>query len=173
MADPKADFEPTARDALLWVLWHHQGGSSKVGQSIRYALGMGQHARLSAEQVEAARRWADIQAVPERTFDRIDHFDQALFEELNLPNVTGKQAGNGIAERTSPDEQALHAAGAAGLLPDPEIAGVRMLTDEEAVQAWKDGASGDNLAEWFTSAAAAIQRKFITVNGLTLKEQKT
>lgn len=35
------DFTDTARAALLWVLWHHQGGSSDIGQPIRFALGMG------------------------------------------------------------------------------------------------------------------------------------
>ena len=30
------DFTDTARAALLWVLWHHQGGSSPVGQPIRW-----------------------------------------------------------------------------------------------------------------------------------------
>lgn len=28
------EFTDTARDALLWVLWHHQGGSSPIGQPI-------------------------------------------------------------------------------------------------------------------------------------------
>lgn len=54
------DFTDTARAALLWVLWHHQGGSSPVGQPIRYALGMGAHEHLNAEQVRAAKRWAAI-----------------------------------------------------------------------------------------------------------------
>jgi hypothetical protein len=51
------DFTDTARAALLWVLWHHQGGNSAVGQPIRFALGMGQHDRLTDEQVAAAKTW--------------------------------------------------------------------------------------------------------------------
>lgn len=51
------EFTDTARAALLWVLWHHQGGSSKVGQPIRFALGMGQHQPLSNYQVREAQRW--------------------------------------------------------------------------------------------------------------------
>jgi hypothetical protein len=51
------EFTDTARAALLWVLWHHQGGSSKVGQPIRFALGMEQHQPLSEYQVREAQRW--------------------------------------------------------------------------------------------------------------------
>ena len=52
------DFTDTSRAALLWVLWHHQGGSSPVGQPIRFALGMDAHARLNETQVAEAKRWA-------------------------------------------------------------------------------------------------------------------
>lgn len=47
---------PDVRDALLFCLWHHQGGSSKIGQPIRYALGIGQHDYMNKEQLEAAKR---------------------------------------------------------------------------------------------------------------------
>jgi hypothetical protein len=43
---------------LLWVLWHHLGASSPVGQPIRRYLGMGQHDRMTPEGIEAAKRWA-------------------------------------------------------------------------------------------------------------------
>ena len=46
------------RGLLLWALYHHQGGSSNVGQPIRRALGIGQHDRLSDEQIECAKRAA-------------------------------------------------------------------------------------------------------------------
>jgi hypothetical protein len=52
------EFTDTARAALLWVLWHHQGGSSPVGQPLRFALGMGQHGALNDHQVAEAKRWA-------------------------------------------------------------------------------------------------------------------
>lgn len=52
------EFTDTARAALLWVLWHHQGGSSPVGQPIRFALGMGAHDRLTDLHVAEAKRWA-------------------------------------------------------------------------------------------------------------------
>ena len=54
------EFTDTARSALLWVLWHHQGGSSKVGQPIRFALGMGEHEHLSDHQVREAKRWGAL-----------------------------------------------------------------------------------------------------------------
>jgi hypothetical protein len=52
------EFTDTARAALLWVLWHHQGASSAVGQPIRFALGMGAHDRLNEHQIAEAKRWA-------------------------------------------------------------------------------------------------------------------
>ncbi len=60
----RADFTDTARAALLWVLWHHQGGSSTRGQPIRFALGMGQHERLNEWQIAEAKRWAALPAAP-------------------------------------------------------------------------------------------------------------
>jgi hypothetical protein len=56
------DFTDSARAALLWVLYHHQGGSSKVGQPIRFALGMGEYEHLSAQQIAEAKKWAAISA---------------------------------------------------------------------------------------------------------------
>jgi hypothetical protein len=47
-----------ARAALLWVLWHHQGGSSSVGQPIRFALGIGPHDRMTEAQIAEAKTWA-------------------------------------------------------------------------------------------------------------------
>lgn len=43
---------------LLWALYHHQGGSSKVGQPIRRMLGIEQHAHLAPEQLDRAYRAA-------------------------------------------------------------------------------------------------------------------
>lgn len=43
------------RAGLLAALWHHQGGSSPIGQPIRRLLGLGQHDHLNAEQVRAAK----------------------------------------------------------------------------------------------------------------------
>ncbi|PPU32112.1 hypothetical protein XspCFBP7912_13125 [Xanthomonas sp. CFBP 7912] len=62
------DFTDTARAAIAWVLWHHQGGSSAIGQPLRYALGMGDHEALSAQQISEAKRYADLVGA------RTDHF---------------------------------------------------------------------------------------------------
>ncbi len=43
---------------LLNVLWHHQGGSSPVGQPIRSIVGLGKHDRMTDEQVANAK-WID------------------------------------------------------------------------------------------------------------------
>lgn len=51
--------DPT-RAALLWVLWHHQGASSPVGQPIRLALGMGPYDRLTELDVVAAKEWGQL-----------------------------------------------------------------------------------------------------------------
>lgn len=41
--------------ALLWALYHHQGGSSHIGQPIRKLLGIGQHDRMTDEQLAQAK----------------------------------------------------------------------------------------------------------------------
>lgn len=41
---------------LLWVLWHHQGGNSDVGQPIRKHLGIGRFDHLAEAQVAEAKR---------------------------------------------------------------------------------------------------------------------
>jgi len=53
----RADAE-TKRGLLLWALYHHQGGSSGVGQPIRRALGIGQHDAMTPEQIRDAARAA-------------------------------------------------------------------------------------------------------------------
>lgn len=52
------EFTDSARAALAWVLFHHQGGSSPVGQPIRFALGMGRHDELQAWRIDEAKRYA-------------------------------------------------------------------------------------------------------------------
>lgn len=59
-----SEFTDTARAALLWVLWHHQGASSNVGQPIRFALGMGAHDRLTEHQVREAKLWRSLTETP-------------------------------------------------------------------------------------------------------------
>lgn len=57
----KPEVQPGVRAALLFALWHHQGGSSPVGQPIREILGMGQHDQLSNEDLAAAKSVAETQ----------------------------------------------------------------------------------------------------------------
>lgn len=50
----------TSTAALLWVLWHHQGASSNVGQPIRFVLGMGKYDRLTESQIAQAKTWGEF-----------------------------------------------------------------------------------------------------------------
>jgi len=45
--------------ALLWALYHAQGGSSPVGQPIRKLLGIGQYDRLTGDQLAAAKAFGN------------------------------------------------------------------------------------------------------------------
>ena len=47
--------------ALLWTLWHHQGGSSHIGQPIRKLLGIGQHERMTDEQIQQAKKFGGVE----------------------------------------------------------------------------------------------------------------
>lgn len=55
-ADGLPRLDENVRAALLYVLWHHQGGSSPVGQPIRRMLGIGQYDRMTPDQCDIARR---------------------------------------------------------------------------------------------------------------------
>ena len=46
---------PEVEAALLFVLWHHQGSSSPVGQPIRRILGIGEYAQLTQTQLIKAK----------------------------------------------------------------------------------------------------------------------
>jgi len=52
------EFTDTARAAIAWVLWHHQGASSAIGQPLRFALGMGAHDELGEARIAEAKRYA-------------------------------------------------------------------------------------------------------------------
>ena len=62
--DPEADCiehhpkRQQMEDALLWVLYHHQGGSSHIGQPIRKLLGIGQHDHMTPDQIERGKAFA-------------------------------------------------------------------------------------------------------------------
>lgn len=43
-------------DALCFALWHHQGGSSTIGQPIRKMLDLGQYDHMDKDELEGAKR---------------------------------------------------------------------------------------------------------------------
>lgn len=53
------EFTDSARAAIAWVLYHHQGGSSPVGAPLRFALGMGAHDPLPDWRIAEAKKWAE------------------------------------------------------------------------------------------------------------------
>ncbi len=55
LLEQAADEIARARGLLLLALYHHQGGSSIVGQSIRRFLGIGQHDHLTPGQIAQAK----------------------------------------------------------------------------------------------------------------------
>jgi hypothetical protein len=74
---------------LLWVLWHHLGASSPVGQPIRRYLGMGQHDRMTPEGIEAAKRWARESMGVQDYLDSIPAYSSAAPEPTPPPAPTG------------------------------------------------------------------------------------
>lgn len=52
------EFTDTARGAIAWVLYHHQGGNSAIGQPLRFALGMGAHEPLRETLIADAIRYS-------------------------------------------------------------------------------------------------------------------
>lgn len=43
-------------DALCFALWHHQGGSSTIGQPIRKMLDLGPHDYMDKDEIAGAKR---------------------------------------------------------------------------------------------------------------------
>lgn len=84
--------------ALLWTLYHHQGGSSHIGQPIRKLLGIGQHDRMTDEQIAQAKEFGNkglainpASLLPDEreccgTFPRTPH-------RLTCKNYRGKKGG--------------------------------------------------------------------------------
>jgi len=44
------------RRLLTWVLYHHQGGNSPIGQAVRKLLGIGEFENLTDEQILDAKK---------------------------------------------------------------------------------------------------------------------
>ncbi len=50
------------RRLLTWVLYHHQGGKSPIGQATRKILGIGEFDILTEEQIADAKKAIDDDA---------------------------------------------------------------------------------------------------------------
>mgnify|MGYP001023474423 CR=1 FL=1 len=85
------EFTDTARAAIAWVLWHHQGGSSPVGQPLRFALGMGQHDRMTDYQIAEAKRFAAWANATTEDFHHRDPAQAVDLEQFRRPVETWKR----------------------------------------------------------------------------------
>jgi len=52
------EFTDSAHGAIAWVLYHHQGGSSPIGQPLRFALGLDAHEHLPKHLIDQAKHYA-------------------------------------------------------------------------------------------------------------------
>ncbi len=154
-AEMSPEFTDTARSALLWVLWHHQGGSSPVGQPIRYALGMDAHEHLSAHQVQEAKRWAATAKADSSDFRRVpvEPVNARLLEALKW-----------AADNPGDDAYWIEQARAAIASAESQAGPVR-LTDDEIESYWTDNVEG-----WHLQFARAIESAVLRKNGIEVAE---
>lgn len=95
------------RAALIFCLWHHQGGSSRIGQAIRLQVGLGEHEHLSDDQLATAKAvQAALTAQQEPvacccgeplTLGVVHRKDSPCFHWQNLPGTT--QPADGVVSR--------------------------------------------------------------------------
>lgn len=64
-AAPACPAEHMHKGMLLWILYHHQGAKSPIGQPIRRVLGIEPHAALTTEQVRYAATVARMAGAPD------------------------------------------------------------------------------------------------------------
>jgi hypothetical protein len=64
-AAPACPAEHMHKGMLLWILYHHQGAKSPIGQPIRRVLGIEPHAALTTEQVRYADTVARMAGAPD------------------------------------------------------------------------------------------------------------
>lgn len=152
--DISPEFTDNARSALMWVLWHHQGGSSPVGQPIRYALGMGRHDPMNEIQVQEAKRWAALTRSESHDFHK-RHARPIPAEPVNARLLEFAQEW---LARQGTDENYMTAK-ARAILAEAEAQGVtgpKRLTDEEIETAARMHGTGgwQTLADMMTFARA-------------------
>ena len=129
------------RAAVLWVLWHHQGGGSPIGQPLRRFLGLGQHERLGAASTQLAQRWHDsFVAGPAST-------EGTLPAEPAEP-VPPPQPAPG----TSEEDHVCWAAGHSHVA-GPDFSGGLRAAVETAI----DDAPGDGCGTWEPEARACLR----------------
>lgn len=88
-----AQQQPTGDDvraALLFCLWHHQGGSSEIGQPIRFALGIGQYEPLTDEQLAIAKGVQSALSTPQPGMVTVPRY---LVERASLILDNASQVG--------------------------------------------------------------------------------
>ncbi len=125
------EFTDTARAAIAWVLWHHQGGSSPVGQPLRYSLGMGQHDRMSDHQITEAKRFAALSGA---TTEGFHHHKRAQGVDLTAVRVA-LDAAEGLAVAcASVDCYSREEVAASGRAMKQQFADARALIDSQAVR---------------------------------------
>lgn len=95
------EFTDTARAAIAWVLYHHQGGSSPIGQPLRMALGMGEHDPLPEWRIAEAKRYAEAVGATTAAF----HADRAPVAQgpvlyANLHELKGQKTDFVACHRT-------------------------------------------------------------------------
>lgn len=103
------------RALLLNVLWHHQGGSSPVGQPIRSLLGMHQFSRMTDDDVSEAKRVEALLNAPTQELGTLPYpteITEALFDVLSLmlwhtgPIAHVLRIGGAEIKKRAEDEQA-------------------------------------------------------------------
>lgn len=100
------EFTDTARAAIAWVLWHHLGGSSPVGQPLRFALGMGDHDPMPDWRIAEAKRYAELAGATTADFHKgrastpaAPGIDRELLRDLIDYAESGKVAEPSMVDR--------------------------------------------------------------------------
>lgn len=117
------------QDALLFALWHHQGGSSPVGQPIRAMLGIGQHDHMAPEHYAGAKRVHEALEVAAKPDDKaqpvardwvtIERFVASYVADYEMLGETAD--GRDACHTPSEDERALIMDAIAGLLAESDF----------------------------------------------------
>lgn len=90
------EFTDSARAAIAWILWHHQGASSPIGRPLRFALGMGVHEQLPDWRIREAKQWAAMTKASTADFHTASPEDARRLDWLEQGNtVRAMESGDG------------------------------------------------------------------------------